>query len=109
MKKKIKFNAKAFFTVLFSSVFVLNMLFSIQKDPVSGGLSLSSLKSYAQSNGGELGGGGVTITCSSGNFGQCFLLDYNGAFCECDYSGGTLDSCSVWDILICNPLNWFGQ
>lgn len=104
MKKERKSNAKVLLSALFLSVFALNLFFTIQKDPMSGGLSLSSLKSYAQSSGGE---GGVTITCSSGDFGQCFHLAYNGSFCECDFTGYMADSCSAWDIVVCNPLVWF--
>jgi len=58
--------AKVFGSLLFSAVFVLNVMVFIQHDSSTGNLSLTSLKAFAQTGGSGSGSGGCGSGCAAG-------------------------------------------
>jgi len=99
-KKTFSVVTKAIFTIAFLAVFVINMKVIVQQDGKSGKLTLSNMKSYAQSGGD--GGGGVTCP-PYGSYGNCWnlVINENLNTCTCEYTGSQNDYCDLNDLNCC--------
>lgn len=84
----------------FVCVFMLNIIFFVQKDNSFSNLSLAALSAYAQTgdaDGGELPPAIVDCTGNNCRKLEAEFADGTGAcWWRCKFSGYTTDSCSPW-------------